>query len=380
VKHNHRWLIFIPSSLVPFLLYHLHNNIFGQHAGIFKMRAAILESFYFPNMIKSIRSYTMGCDECQRKKPKNFKAGILKSFESKFPFEHVFCDVLELPRSKDQFSHCLIAIDGFSGYIYAQPIKRLTAENYIKSLIQIFQVSAIPKMLILDEASGFTSREMKSFANRLGFQLNFVSPSAHFSNLCETACKRILHMIKFFADKSLSNWNSVLGMCVAVLNRSHGKTGFSPAQLLFGIQSDYPGSMASFLNDPTSTSEYLRDRIQKRERFIKKRMRLRFWQHAHYNRNRRHIEYSKGQTVFIYFQPRKKGNIPAKLQDKFRRGTLVRKSGPATYLVRLFYRKRLRVRKFHVSLLKPAYKIPDKLKMVYSDDTVLLFDIGPCEL
>ena len=107
-------------------------------------------------------------------------------------------------------------------------------------------------------------------------------------------------MIKFFADKSLSNWNPVLGMCVAVLNRSRGKTGFSPVQLLFGIQSDYPGSMASFLNDPTSTSEFLRDRIQKRERFTKKRMRLRFWQHAHYNRNRRHIEYSKGQTVYIY--------------------------------------------------------------------------------
>jgi len=146
---------------------------------------------------------------------------------------------------------------------------------------------------------------MKSFANRLGFQLNFVSPSAHFSNLCEPACKRILHMINFFADKSSSNWNSVLGLCVAVLNRSHGKTGVSPAQLLFGIQSDYPSSKASFLNGPTSTSEFLRDRIQKRERYIKKRTRLRFWQHAYYNRNRRHIEYSKSQTVFISNPERK---------------------------------------------------------------------------
>jgi len=75
----------------------------------------------------------MGCDECQRKK-RNFKARILKSFDSKFSFEHIFCDILELPRSKDQFSHCLIAIDGFSGNIYAHPIKRLTAENYTKSL------------------------------------------------------------------------------------------------------------------------------------------------------------------------------------------------------------------------------------------------------
>ena len=61
IKHNHRGFIFIPSSLVPILLYHLH-NVSGQRAGIFKMKAAILESFYFPNMIKSIRSYAMGCD------------------------------------------------------------------------------------------------------------------------------------------------------------------------------------------------------------------------------------------------------------------------------------------------------------------------------
>ena len=84
--------------------------------------------------------------------------------------------------------------------------------------------------------------------------------------------------------------------------------------------------------------------------------------------------------MFAFLQAQKKFRLPGKFQVKWRFAEIVKKLTPLTYLVRLWYKNKMRVKKFHMNLLKPAYKRPAKFQSHNIEEKpykASLRDIGP---
>jgi len=376
-----RWLISLPESLKLVALRFFHDSFYGHHFGSYKMYLKLKLVCYWKNMFADCKSYSQSCEVCQTRNPKLLKLGLMGTLEANYPFEICSLDVAEMPTSSSGYSHCLVFVENFSKFIYCHPIKRVTTENCIRAFLKIIQNGVIPRLLILDRASAFQSKDFKSFAKRLGMELNFVAPLNHMISLSEMAIKRLNWSLRAFANPSFTNWDQMLSLAVTVLNQSISKTKFSPAELLFGVPDTHmPGDFMDLLADPKSLTDYARERIKKRIEYVKRRLHLRISQANTYNRNRKPVEFVKGQHVYAFLQAQKKFRLPGKFQVKWRFAEIVKKLTPLTYLVRLWYKNKIRVKKFHINLLKPAYKRPAKFQSNNIEEKpykASLRDIGP---
>lgn len=113
-------------------------------------------------------------------------------------------------------------------------------------------------------------------------------------------------------------------------------------------------------NSKVEDFETCRQKI--REESAEKRPALKEQQKRRYDKNRDDASFEIGDQVFIYFEPRSKFQLPAKLQPKFRRGTVVTRDSPVTYTVEVQNPKGgTSLRRVHVEYMKSAVERPEEL-------------------
>ena len=113
------------------------------------------------------------------------------------PFAVWGLDMVPLKRSSGGMTHLLVAVDKFTKWIEAKPIKKLdgpTAVKFFKSIIYRF---GYPNSIITNNGSNFVKGEFARFCGRTGIQLDVVSVAHPQSNgQVERANSLILSGIK----------------------------------------------------------------------------------------------------------------------------------------------------------------------------------------
>ena len=109
-----------------------------------------------------------------------------------FPWEKVAADLFEL--NGRQY---LVLVDSLSNFIEVESLSTISATAVIKVLKANFARYGIPKLLVTDSGSQFTSAEFKRFAIGWGFQHYMSDPGHHQANgKAESAVKIAKNMIK----------------------------------------------------------------------------------------------------------------------------------------------------------------------------------------
>ncbi|KAK3928958.1 ADP-ribose glycohydrolase OARD1 [Frankliniella fusca] len=347
--------ICIPVSLRKDVLRVCHDSIFGNHYGVKKTLTLIKGTYHWDRMEKDTRNYIASCDKCSKFKPKLTKAGLLQPVKSYRPFQKMACDFAEYVKSTSGNRYALVVVDLFSSYIYAVPTKRRRTVDAIKAFKQILQYIVTPDILICDAGSHFTSDEFRSFVIKLGIRELHVAPTdVHFCNgAAEAAIKKINESIRIYCEKDINKWEEALPYVLNTINGSVLRHGKSPAELLYGVQRTVPGSPCVDEETEMEVSEFEKRRDETREEILKKKEKLQESQKKTYDRNRHEENYKPNQKIYYLVQRKARFDYPAKLQEKFRLGTVLAQEGPVTYLVRPEegkYRKPVRV---HVSQIKP---------------------------
>ncbi|KAJ1529981.1 hypothetical protein ONE63_006709 [Megalurothrips usitatus] len=351
--------ISVPDSLRKGVLRICHDLIFGNHYGARKTISLMKGTYHWETMEKDTRNYIASCEKCSKFKPKLTKAGLLQPVKSYCPFQKMACDFTEYVKSTSGNRYALVMVDLFSSYIYAVPTKRRRTVDAIKAFKQVLQYIVIPEVLICDAGSHFTSDEFRDFVNKLGIRELHVAPTdVHFCNgAAEAAIKKINESVRIYCEKDISKWEEALPYVLNTINVSVLKHGKSPAELLYGVQRQVPGSpcvdteKAIIISE--IISEFEKNREETREEIMKKKEKLQESQKKTYDRNRNEEKYEPNQKIYYLVQRKSRFDYPAKLQQKFRLGTVIVQEGPVTYSVRPEegkYRKPVRV---HVSQMKP---------------------------
>lgn len=126
-----------------------------------------------------------------------------------------------------------LLIDVYSKWPEIFPVNKVTSSETIDILRRLFAAYGLPKLLVSDNAAGFTSSEFSSFLQRNGVQHVKTAPYHPSSN---SAVERLVQTFKSAMSKNsdLPLRHRVLNFLFSVRNTPHCSTNYDPSKLFFG--------------------------------------------------------------------------------------------------------------------------------------------------
>ena len=139
-------------------------------------------------------------------------------------------------RSKDNYEHCLVVVDVFTGFVILRALEHTGADLIARTLFDIMSLLGPPRILQHDRGSNFVCDIMDSFTRMLGIEQRVTSP---YHPQADGKVERVIRSTKDIINKMLNgcydHWPLFLPFVQLSYNaRIHRLTGSSPFVLFFG--------------------------------------------------------------------------------------------------------------------------------------------------
>lgn len=191
-------------------------------------------------MSGDIKRYCRSCDACQ----KTFARGRTKPVPMQkmpiisVPFERVAIDLVGplSPASSDGHSYILTLIDYATSFPEAIPLKSITSVDIAEVLMTIFSRVGIPKEILSDRGTQFTSDLMGQVHKLVGVKPLFTTPYHPSTNgRLERQHAILKSILKKLCSLKPSEWHRYLPSALFAMREIPSDTlGFSPFELLYG--------------------------------------------------------------------------------------------------------------------------------------------------
>jgi len=222
------------------ILEETHDTKTAGHLGFEKTYAAVSESFYWPKMDKSVRSFVRSCTSCQRNKPANsLSPGLAFPLDvPEKPWQEISLDFVgPFPETASKHNFILVIIDRLSKMVRLLPTttKVSAKEVALMFLSRIFPLHGIPGKITSDRDPRFISNFWREFFKSLGSSLN-LSTAYHpqTDGQTERVNRDLGVYLRHFVSRDHKNWDNLLPFAeFAFNNTKHSSTGLSPFQLCF---------------------------------------------------------------------------------------------------------------------------------------------------
>lgn len=212
--------IVIPQSMRKEMLSRIHEGHFGVNYSCNRAKEVV----YWPNMVSQITDMCKSCYTCQIHQPNNSKENIRFHEVPDLPWIKIGCDLFEFNRQ-----HYLLLVDYYSKFVEISKLENISAITVITHMKSIFSRHGIPRQIICDSGSQFTSKDFQDFAKFYEFDFTCSSPYYHQSNgLAESQVKIIKNLLKKAQVDGSDPYLALLNFRNTPKNNAP-----SPAQLLF---------------------------------------------------------------------------------------------------------------------------------------------------
>ena len=275
----------------------------GHHPGNTGMKALARSYVWWPGINQEIEERVKACNSCQRTRHNPAPAPLHPWEFPNQPWERLHADYAG-PFEGKMF---LIVIDAYSKWLEVIPVSAANSSVTIEHLCNTFAAHGLPKSLVTDNGTQFTSTELESFVKKNGIHHIRSSPYHPSSNgLAERAVQSFKEgMKKYSSTESIKTRLSRFLFWYRLT--SHSTTGIAPAQLLLGR---IPRSQLDLLKP--ELSDNVRVKQQSRKNYHKQ--------------NTKDRSFEVDDPVFFKDFTSGKGWLT---------GTVTEVKGPLTYLVTL---------------------------------------------
>ena len=252
VLYNDEGLIYVPPKARLKVLTLCH----ALHRGIAATTASVRATCFWPRLRKDVEHFVKNCRVCCFSKP-NFLPPSNEPLVTKAPMEILAFDYIgPLPESSGQ-KYILTAIDLFSRYAFAVPVKDLSAETLIEKCKEIFSVAGFPDCVLSDRGTQFLSQNFLDFLKRFGVRKLTTQAYCPWSNGCSERFNGTLqrNMNSYLRQTNLPRFSWTRALPSALLSYRttvHRATKCRPVDLFFGFnvkgldvhgdRSDRPGT------------------------------------------------------------------------------------------------------------------------------------------
>nr|XP_027212065.1 uncharacterized protein LOC113805282 [Penaeus vannamei] len=172
--------LLVPSQCRSAVLDLAHSSIMGGHLATGKTKDRVMEKFFWPGITKDIERYCRSCDVCQRTvdKGKVQRAKLGKMPIIGEPFSRLAVDIVGPiePRSSDGSRYILTVVDFATRYPEAVALQNIDTASVAEALVNIFSRVGIPREVLSDRGTQFTSAMMQEVYRLLSIQSITTTP------------------------------------------------------------------------------------------------------------------------------------------------------------------------------------------------------------
>ena len=215
----------IPSCLRDKMLNLLH----ASHQGISRTKAIARSYMWWPNMDRDVESLVKHCMVCQQVSNNPSKSVGPWPVESQ-PWVRIHAD-----HAGPFLGHYfLIVIDAYSKWPEVKVVNSLSSISTIHALRGMFATHGIPRLLVTDNGTAFTSQDMEQFLRKNGIKHILTAPYHPSSNgQAERTVETVKNMLRKLTKGDI---NTRVNRLLLTLRTTCSVEGRSPAQLLMGRQ------------------------------------------------------------------------------------------------------------------------------------------------
>ena len=342
-----------------------HEAILGGHQGAKKTHDRIGTNFYWPGMGADIKRYCQSCDICQRTIPKGrvtkVPLGQMPIIDT--PFERVAVDLVGPihPTTERGHRYILVLIDYATRYPEAVPLKTIEAEVIAEELLTMFTRLGVPKQILTDQGSQFTSNVWKELNRLLSIKPLVTTP---YHAMCNGAVERhngiLKGGLKKMCEERPKDWDRYINpLLFAYRDTPQSTTGFAPFELLYGRSVRGPMTILSELwtgeseeGETKNTYQYvidLQNRLETTCQLARQQIQKSKEKYsAQYNKKAKAREYDEGDEVLLLL-PTDRNKLLMHWKGPFK---IVKKNNRMNYQIDLGSRKQT----FHINMLKKYYR------------------------
>ena len=183
------------------------------HCGKEKTRQRLLRRFYWPTIFQDVEKYCRSCSVCQRASTRGVKrAPLIPLPIISEPFSRIAMDIAgPLPCTRSGKRYILVICDYATRYPEAIPLSSIDAEHVAEELIQVFSRVGVPREILTDQGSNFTSRLLAELYRLLHIHPIRTSPyHPQTDRLVERFNQTLKNMLKKTATEGGKNWDKMI--------------------------------------------------------------------------------------------------------------------------------------------------------------------------
>lgn len=375
--------LIVPKKYRHFVMKLAHETLMAGHLGVKKTIDRVTSEFYWPGVQADIRRFISSCDICQRTTPKGkippVPLGRMPLISE--PFHRVAADIvgpLE-PRTTKGNKYILTIIDFATRYPEAVALSGIETERVAEALVDVFSRVGVPREILTDQGTQFTSDVMKEVSRLLSLKRITTTPYHPMCNgLVEKFNGTLKLMLKRMCAERPKDWDKYLNaLLFAYREVPQESLGFSPFELLYGHSVRGPMKILKELwtkeipdEDVKSTYQYVIDLREKLEETCKiaheQLEKAQKKQRHYYNRKTKVRQMKVGDKVLILL-PTKSNKLLMQWKGPY---DIVEKLGDMDYKVNVDGK----LKTLHANLLKKYVERDDECRGVLTACAVSVID------
>ena len=349
--------LILPLQCRQLVLKLAHEIPMAGHLGQKKTTDRVLQRFYWPTVFQDVKELCRTCPECQKTaKGKKVRAPMVPLPIVEEPFHRIAMDIIgPLPRSRKGNRYILVICDYATRYPEAFPLRSIDAEHVAEQLTQFFSRVGVPKEILTDQGSNFTSKLLAELYKLLSIHPIRTSPyHPQTDGLVERFNQTLKAMLRRAACEDGKDWDCLIPyLLFAYREVPQASTGFSPFELVYGRQVRGPLDILkeSWEASKQSVVSYvltIQEKLANMSELVHTNMtQAQKDQKRWYDRNARERRFQIGDHVLVLL-PSSTNKLLANWQGPYPVKKVI---SPVTYEVDMFdHQKRHRI--FHVNMLR----------------------------
>jgi hypothetical protein len=300
--------ICVPSidELKQLIMKEAHETPYSIHPGGTKMYQDLKEQFWWHGMKRQIAFYIVRCDVCERVKAEHQRpAGLLQPLKvPMWKWEEVGMDfITRLPKSNRGHDSIWVVIDLLTKVAHFIPVKtthngRELADLYIA---QIVSLHGVPKAIVSDHGTQFTSRFWMKLHEALGTKLSF-STANHPQTGGQT--ERVNHILEDMLCACVlsygTKWEDCLPFSEFSYNNSYqASLQMAPFEALYGRKCRTPLNWSE-IGESQVFGPYVIREAEEQVQLIRNRLKAaQSRQKSYADSKRRSVTFNVGDFVYL---------------------------------------------------------------------------------
>jgi hypothetical protein len=312
MRYKERLVIPRGSLVIPEVLQEAHYTPYTIHPGSTKMYQDLKAKFWWPGMKNDVAKFVAKCLTCQQVKAEHQRpGGLLQQMEiPEWKWDEITMDfIVGLPKTPAGFDSIWVIVDRLTKSAHFIPVKAtFTAEKlawiYHKEIVRLH---GIPRSIISDRGTVFTSKFWTALQRAMGTQLKF---SSAFHPQTDGQTERVNQQLEDMLRACIldwgSSWSEYLALAEFAYNNSyHSSIKMAPFEALYGRKCRSPICWDEVGERVIIGPQLVADTIEKVSKIREHILTAQSRQKSYADNRRRPLEFMEGDKVFLKVSPMK---------------------------------------------------------------------------